>query len=167
MLAQVCIAIKHWANFRCCANLLCEGTSGWCVMQVGPIVPALLAPLVTKLADSDSSPLVVHLLLVLAQLALINTNQLVNCLAAQPAPGPPASCSMLLLDNLSWHSLFRMQGTVERSNKRLLELDWQQVHVHNTLHKRLRHLICRACCSLKRLPTYTSRLCVCILCLPV
>ncbi|KAL0051329.1 hypothetical protein WJX82_005781 [Trebouxia sp. C0006] len=55
--------------------------------QVGPIVPALLAPLVAKLADSDSSPLVVHLLLVLAQLALINTNQLVDCLAAQPAPG--------------------------------------------------------------------------------
>ena len=50
-------------------------------------MPGLLPPLVTKLAESESSPLVVNLLLVLAQLALINTNQLVDCLAAQPAPG--------------------------------------------------------------------------------
>lgn len=59
----------------------------WLCLQVGPIVPGLLPPLVTKLAESESSPLVVNLLLVLAQLALINTNQLVDCLAAQPAPG--------------------------------------------------------------------------------
>ncbi len=58
-----------------------------CAPQVGPIVPALLPPLVTKLAGSDSSPLIVHLLLVVAQLTLINTNQLIDCLAAQPAPG--------------------------------------------------------------------------------
>jgi len=86
--AEVCMVIKRQANFH-----VCNGTSGCCVMQVGPIVPALLPPLVTKLADSDSSPLVVHLLLVLAQLALINTNQLVDCLAAQPGPGAPAACS--------------------------------------------------------------------------
>lgn len=57
-------------------------------MQVGPIVPALLRPLVEKLAQSDSSPLVVQLLLVIAQLIHINTNQLIDCLASQPAPGP-------------------------------------------------------------------------------
>lgn len=55
--------------------------------QVGPIVPALLRPLVEKLAQSDSSPLVVQLLLVIAQLIHINTNQLIDCLASQPAPG--------------------------------------------------------------------------------
>jgi len=82
------MVIKRQANFH-----VCNGTSGCCVMQVGPIVPALLPPLVAKLADSDSSPLVVHLLLVLAQLALTNTNQLVDCLAAQPGPGAPAACS--------------------------------------------------------------------------
>lgn len=61
-------------------------------------MPGLLPPLVTKLAESESSPLVVHLLLVLAQLALINTNQLVDCLAAQPAPGMP---------HCTWHGLAR------------------------------------------------------------
>lgn len=127
MLAQVCIAIKHWANFHCCANPLSKGTSGWCVMQVGPIVPALLPPLLTKLADSDSSPLVVHLLLVLAQLALINTNQLVDCLAAQPAPGAPAFCSHAAAGWSVLASLFLMPGRVEHSSKRLLELGWQHV----------------------------------------
>ena len=60
-------------------------------MQVGPVVPALLPTLVTKLADSDSSPLVVQLLLVLAQLVLINPTHLIDCLASQPAPGLPPS----------------------------------------------------------------------------
>lgn len=65
---------------------------------MGGIVAALLTPLVTKLAGSESSPLVVQLLLVLAQLTLINTNQLIACLAAQPAPGLPTSCFALV-----WH----------------------------------------------------------------
>ncbi|KAL3138300.1 hypothetical protein ABBQ32_006113 [Trebouxia sp. C0010 RCD-2024] len=55
--------------------------------QVGPIVPALLRPLVDKLAQSESSPLVVQLLLVIAQLVHLDTNQLIDCLANQPAPG--------------------------------------------------------------------------------
>ena len=59
----------------------------WLTVQVGPIVPALLQPLVAKLAQSESSPLVVQLLLVLAQLIHLDTNQLIDCLAAQPAPG--------------------------------------------------------------------------------
>ena len=70
-------------------------------MQVGPIVPALLRPLVDKVAQSDSSPLVVQLLLVIAQLIHINTNQLIHCLASQPAPGacprPHQGCSLWLL----------------------------------------------------------------------
>ena len=57
------------------------------ILQVGPIVPALLRPLVDKLAQSDSSPLVVQLLLVIAQLVHLDTTQLIDCLAAQPAPG--------------------------------------------------------------------------------
>lgn len=50
-------------------------------------MPQLLPPVVAKLAQADSSPLIVNLLLVIAQLVHINTTQLVDCLAAQPAPG--------------------------------------------------------------------------------
>lgn len=59
------------------------------MVQVGPIVPQLLPPVVAKLAGADSSPLIVNLLLVIAQLVHIDTSQLVDCLAAQPAPGHP------------------------------------------------------------------------------
>lgn len=47
-----------------------------------------------KLAQSESSPLVVQLLLVIAQLVHLDTNQLIDCLANQPAPG--ALCLVLL-----------------------------------------------------------------------
>lgn len=66
-------------------------------LQVGPIVPALLRPLVDKLAQSESSPLVVQLLLVIAQLVHLDTNQLIECLAAQPAPGAVPSLLLRLL----------------------------------------------------------------------
>lgn len=65
------------------------------ILQVGPIVPALLRPLVDKLAQSESSPFVVQLLLVIAQLVHLDTNQLIECLAVQPAPGAlPAPCCL-------------------------------------------------------------------------
>lgn len=61
-------------------------------------MPALLRPLVDKLAQSESSPLIVQLLLVVAQLVHLDTNQLIDCLANQPAPGallPLFPCSLL------------------------------------------------------------------------
>ena len=67
-----------------------------------PIVPALLNPLVTKLADSDSPPLVVQLLLVVAQLTLIDAKQLIDCLASQQASSS-TSLSLLLLLLLLLH----------------------------------------------------------------
>lgn len=47
-----------------------------------------------KLAQSESSPLVVQLLLVIAQLVHLDTNQLIDCLATQPAPGACLLCSL-------------------------------------------------------------------------
>lgn len=49
-------------------------------------VPEVLRALVAKLGASDSSPLVTGLLCVLAQLVHANAQQLLDFLAAQPAP---------------------------------------------------------------------------------
>ena len=68
-------------------------------------MPALLTPLVTKLADSDSSPLVVQLLVVVAQLTLIDAKQLIDCLASQPAPGTTRLSLLLQLHLAALYSL--------------------------------------------------------------
>lgn len=64
-------------------------------MQVGPIVPALLPPVVAKLVGSESSPLLANLLLVIAQLVHLNASQLVECLANQPSSGATLPLSVM------------------------------------------------------------------------
>ena len=67
-------------------------------VQVGPIVPGLLPPVVAKLVGSESSPLLSNLLLVIAQLVHLNATQLVECLAKQPSPGAEP-CLVICLSN--------------------------------------------------------------------
>ena len=50
-------------------------------------MPEVIKAIVAKLASAESSPLITSLLIVLAQLVHVNAQQLLDFLAAQPAPG--------------------------------------------------------------------------------
>jgi hypothetical protein len=50
-------------------------------------MPEVVKAIVAKLASAESSPLIVSLLVVLAQLVHVNVHQFLDFLASQPAPG--------------------------------------------------------------------------------